>query len=110
MLYSEQRSLECLPLILLNSVFSFLVQNPCQLIGKVTDAEKDGGQRERRASDEMAGRHHQRNGHKFGKLQEMMKGQGGLSCCSPWGCKESDMTGQLNNSPCQKDLPHHVDT
>ena len=19
-------------------------------------------------------------------------GQGGLACCSPWGCKESDMT------------------
>ena len=25
--------------------------------------------------------------------------QGGLACCSPWGCKESDMTGQLNNNP-----------
>ena len=22
--------------------------------------------------------------------------QGGLACCSPWGCKESDMTEQLN--------------
>ena len=21
-----------------------------------------------------------------------------LACCSPWGCKESDMTGQLNNN------------
>ena len=25
-----------------------------------------------------------------------MKGQGGLACCSPWGCKESDMTERLN--------------
>ena len=25
-------------------------------------------------------------------------GQGGLLCCSPWGCKESDTTEQLNNS------------
>ena len=25
-------------------------------------------------------------------------GQGGLACCSPWGCKESDMIGQLNNN------------
>ena len=24
-------------------------------------------------------------------------GQGGLACCSPWGHKESDITGQLNN-------------
>ena len=23
-------------------------------------------------------------------------GQGGLAYCSPWGCKESDMTEQLN--------------
>ena len=23
-------------------------------------------------------------------------GQGGLACCSPWGCKESDMTEQLD--------------
>ena len=26
------------------------------------------------------------------------KGQGGLACCSPWGHKESDMTGQLNDN------------
>jgi len=25
------------------------------------------------------------------------EGQGGLACCSPWGHKESDMAGQLNN-------------
>ena len=33
-----------------------------------------------------------------GKLQDMVRGQRGLACCSPWGCKESDMTGQLNNN------------
>ena len=26
------------------------------------------------------------------KLRELVRGQGGLACCSPWGCKESDMT------------------
>ena len=25
------------------------------------------------------------------------EGQGSLVCCSPWGCKELDMTEQLNN-------------
>ena len=30
------------------------------------------------------------------KLQEM---EGSLSCCIPWGRKESDMTEQLNNKP-----------
>ena len=26
------------------------------------------------------------------KLQEMVKGQGRLVCCSPWACEELDMT------------------
>jgi len=25
------------------------------------------------------------------------KGEGSLACCSPWSCKESDITEQLNN-------------
>ena len=28
----------------------------------------------------------------------MSKGQGGLACCSLWGCKESDTTGWLNRT------------
>ena len=27
------------------------------------------------------------------------EGQGGLVCCSPWGCEELDMTGRLSNIP-----------
>ena len=30
------------------------------------------------------------------KVQELVMGQGGLACCSPWGRKESDTTEQLN--------------
>ena len=30
------------------------------------------------------------------KLRELVMGQGSLAFCSPWGCKESDMTEQLN--------------
>ena len=26
------------------------------------------------------------------ELQELVMGQGGLVCCSSWGCKELDMT------------------
>ena len=33
----------------------------------------------------------------LGKLQEMVRDRG-LVCCSPWGHKESDMTGKLNNN------------
>ena len=40
--------------------------------------------------------HHQRDGHKFGQAPGVGDGQGSLVCCSPWGCKQSDVTEQLN--------------
>ena len=30
------------------------------------------------------------------RLQELGDRQGGLACCSPWGCKELDTTERLN--------------
>ena len=30
------------------------------------------------------------------------EGQGSLACCSPWGCREWDVTWQLNNNRGQK--------
>ena len=44
--------------------------------------------------DEMAGL----NGHEFEETQGDGEGQERLSCCSLWGCKESDTTEQLNNN------------
>ena len=46
--------------------------------------------------DEMVGWHHQLNGHEFEQASGVGDGQGSLVCCSPWGCKESDTTEQLN--------------
>ena len=64
-----------------------------QLTGKDPDAGKDGGQGEKGArKDEMVGWHHLLNGHEFDQTQGDSEGQGSLTCCSPWGCKESDMT------------------
>ena len=55
------------------------------LTGKVPDAGKDWGQKEKRASeDEMAGRHYQYNGHEFGQTLGDDEGQGDPECCSPW--------------------------
>ena len=42
--------------------------------------------------DVMAGGHHQLNGHSFDQTLGDGEGQGSLACCSPWGCKESDMS------------------
>ena len=41
--------------------------------------------------DEMAGWHHRLVGHEFEQAPGVGDGQGGLACCSPLGCKESDM-------------------
>ena len=46
--------------------------------------------------DEMARWHHRLDGHEFGWTPEVGHGHGGLACCDSWGCKESDMTEQLN--------------
>ena len=46
--------------------------------------------------DEMVGWHHRLNGHGFEWTLRVGDRQGGLACCSSWGCKESDTTEQLN--------------
>ena len=48
--------------------------------------------------DEMVGWHHQFNRHEFEQTLGNSEGQGSLACCSPWGCKESEMTEQLNDN------------
>ena len=63
------------------------------LIGKDPDAGRDWGQEEKgKTEDEMAGWHHQLDGHEFEWTPGVGDGQGGLACCSPWGRKESDTT------------------
>ena len=75
------------------------------LIAKVPDAAKDWGQKEKRASeDEMAGWHHWCNGHELGQTSGDGEGQRGLAYCNPWGRKESDTTGWLNNNKSQKGI------
>ena len=67
------------------------------LIWKDPDAGKDLRQEEKRTTeDEMVGWHHGLNGDEFEQTPGVGNGQGGLACCSPLGCKESDTTEQLN--------------
>ena len=42
--------------------------------------------------EEMVGWHHQLNAPDFEQIPGDSEGQGGLVCCSPCGCKESDTT------------------
>ena len=56
-------------------------------------AGKDGKREEKgMTEDEMVGWHHRLNEHEFEQTPGVGDGQRGVACCSPWGCKESDMT------------------
>ena len=47
-----------------------------------------GGQEEKGTTeDEMAGWHHQLDGHEFEQAPGVADGQGGLACCSPSSCR-----------------------
>ena len=66
------------------------------LIGKDSDAGRDWGQEEKGMTEgEMAGWHHQLNGHESEWTPGVGDGQGGLECCDSWGRKESDTTERL---------------
>jgi len=61
------------------------------------DAGRDWGQEEKGTiEDEMAGWHHQLDGHEFEWTPGVDDRQGGLACFESWGRKESDMTEHLN--------------
>ena len=67
------------------------------LIWQDPEANKDWWQEEKGTTEnEMVGWHHWLNGHGFEWTPGVGDGQGGLACCSSWGCKESDITEQLN--------------
>ena len=89
------------------------------LIGKDTGAGKDWRQEGKGTTeDEMVRWPHQLDGHKSEQAPGVGDGQGGLACCSPWGCKESDTTEkQLNWTELRRvrhswcDLAHtHADS
>ena len=65
-------------------------------LGKTLMLGKIEGRRRRGWQDKMVGWHHQLDVHEFEQALGVGDGQGSLTCCSPWGHKESDMTEQLN--------------
>ena len=67
------------------------------LTRKDTDAKNDWGQEEKGVTeDEMVKWHHWLSGHEFEQTPGAIERQHRLVCCSPWSCKESDMTEWLN--------------
>ena len=68
------------------------------LIGKDSDAWSDWGQEEKGITeDEMAGWHHQLDGHEFELTPGVGDGQGGLVCCKSQGRRiRHDWATELN--------------
>ena len=66
------------------------------LTGKDPDAGKDWRQEEKGTRENaMVGWHHRLDGHEFEQAPGISDEQEILACCSPWGCKELDLTEQL---------------
>ena len=56
----------------------------------------EGRRRKGTTEDKMVGWHHRLNGPEFEQALGNGEGQGSLACCHSWGCKELDMTEELN--------------
>ena len=93
---NPEYSLERLILKLKLQYFGHLIQRVDSLeetLIKIEDRRRSGW-----TEDEMVGWHHQLNAHEFEQAPGVGEGQGSLVCCSPWGCKESNVTERLNNN------------
>ena len=61
------------------------------VLGKIEGQEETGT-----TEEEIVGWHHRLDGPGFVQAMGVGDGQRNLVWCSPWGCKESDMTERLN--------------
>ena len=96
MLMSSKYTLTVTPRIMFDQIF-WPPDAKNWLIGKDPDAGKDWRQREKGTTeDEMVGCLHWLDRQEFEQTPGVGDGQGGLVCCSPWGCKESETTERLN--------------
>ena len=70
-----------------------------RLTGKDPDTLINWGQEDKGVTEDgMGGWHYWLNGQEFERTVGDGEEQGNLVCCSPWGCKELDMTTLLNNN------------
>ena len=73
-----------------------------QLISKDPDAGKDWRQEKKGTTEnEMVGCHHWLNGCEFEQALGDGDRHGSLTCCNPWGHKESDTPEWLNSGSSQ---------
>ena len=74
-----------------NAEVETLTLEKALMLGKIEGRQIRGWQ------DEMVGWHHELKEHEFEEILGDNERQGSLACCSPWSCKELNMTQWLNN-------------
>ena len=89
---SHEYSLEGLMLKLKLQYFGHLVPKANSLEKNLMLRKIEGMKRRGSTEDEMVGWHHRLDGHEFEQALGVGDGQGGLACCNPWSCEESDTT------------------
>ena len=95
---SPEYSLEELMLKMMLQYFGHLMWRT-DLLEKILILGKIEGRRiTPTTEDKMVGWHHRPSGHKFEQALGDDKGQGSLVCCSPWSCKDSNMTEWPDNN------------
>ena len=95
---SHEYSLEGLMLKLKLQYFGHLMQRTDSLEKTLMLGKTEGGRRRGQQRMRLLDGITDSTDMSLSKLWEIMKGQGSLVCCSPWGHKESDMTERLNNN------------
>ena len=93
---NPEYSLEGLMMKLKLQPFGHLIRRMDSLEKTLMLGKSEGRRRKRATEHETVEWHHQLNGHEFVQTPEDSEGQESLACCSLWGCKELDMTEQLN--------------
>ena len=87
---SPRSTLEGLMLKLKLQCFGHLMRRADSLEKILRLGKIEGRRRRGMTGNEIVEWHHQLNGHGFGWSLGVDDGQGGLLCCGPWGCKESN--------------------
>ena len=93
---NPEYSLEGLMLKLKLQYFGHLMWRANSLEKTLMLGKIEGRRRRERQRMRWLDGHHRLDRHEFEQAPGSGDGQGTLLCCSPWGCKESDMTEQLN--------------
>ena len=89
-------SLEGLMLKLKLQYFGHLMQRADSLEKTLMLGKVEGGRRRGRQRMRWLDGINWLNGHEFEQTLGVGDGQASLACCSPWGCKESDLTDRVN--------------